>query len=84
MMSNTTSVVEVSLSELISIHRNRLRLSQSELAKDVGISRNYVSLIERGFNDHLSYSILRKICFRLGMKITIGFDQEEKRDEQNG
>lgn len=79
MMSNTTGVVEVSLSELISIHRNRLRLSQSELAKDVGISRNYVSLIERGFYDHLSYGLLRKICFRLGMKITIGFDQEEKK-----
>lgn len=46
---------------ILKTYRQRERLSQTELAKQLEISRNYVSLIERGVNDNISW--------RLGCKI---------------
>jgi len=46
---------------ILKTYRQRERLSQSELAGKLGISRNYVSLIERGVRDNISW--------RLGCKI---------------
>lgn len=75
-VSNFT--IKASLSELIVFHRRGLHLSQAELAKDVGVSRNYISLIERGNTESVSYKVLKKICFRLGLKIEVTFDHERK------
>ena len=46
---------------ILKVYRQRERLSQTKLASQLGISRNYVSLIERGVNDNVSW--------RLGCKI---------------
>jgi transcriptional regulator with XRE-family HTH domain len=47
--------------ERVHIARRRLQLSQSALAERVGISRNYVSMIERGVADP-SYAIVAAMC----------------------
>lgn len=47
--------------EQILIARRRLQLSQAELAKRVGISRNYLSMIERGVADP-GYAIVIELC----------------------
>ena len=76
-MSDKQSVIEVSLSELIAIHRDRLHLSQSELAESAGVSRNYISLIERGYTENVSYGVLERICSRLGLGISITFNSDK-------
>lgn len=68
--------INVSLSELIGIHRDRLHISQSELARRVGISRNYVSLIERGHIENVSLKVLYRICHHLGLNVKIYYDGE--------
>lgn len=60
----------ISFGEMVGIHRTRHKMSQSDLAKAVGISRNYVSLIERG-NENVSYATVLKICEVLGLEISI-------------
>ncbi len=47
--------------EQVHIARRRRQLSQAELAKRVGISRNYISMIERGVADP-GYAIVIEIC----------------------
>lgn len=64
-------MMPISLGEMINIHRTRRKMSQSDLAKAVGISRNYVSMIERG-NENVAYSVVLKICEVLGLEIHIG------------
>lgn len=76
-MSDKQNVIEVSLSELIAIHRDRLHLSQSELAQAAGISRNYISLIERGHTENISYGVLKRICSKLGLNVSITFNPDE-------
>ena len=63
-------MIPISLGEMISIHRIRHKMSQSDLAKAVGISRNYVSLIERG-NENVSYAVVLKICEVIGLEISM-------------
>ena len=55
---------------MVGIQRIRKKISQAQLAAAVGISRNYVSLIERG-NENVSYSVVLKICEVLDMEISI-------------
>ncbi len=52
--------------EQVHIARRRRLLSQAELAKRVGISRNYVSMIERGIADP-GYAIVVELCDYLGI-----------------
>lgn len=47
--------------ERIHLARRRHKLSQQALANHVGISRNYVSMIERGIADP-SYQIVIDLC----------------------
>jgi transcriptional regulator with XRE-family HTH domain len=54
--------------EQVHLARRRLKLSQAEFAKAVGISRNYVSMIERGVADP-SYTIVLGLCQYLGMEL---------------
>lgn len=46
--------------ERVHIARRRLQLSQAALAERVGISRNYISMIERGITDP-SYAIVAEL-----------------------
>ena len=53
-------------------HRVRERrladgLSQEDLAERAGISRNYLSQIERGVSTNLSQSVVRRISEALGL-----------------
>lgn len=45
----------------VHLARRRLKLSQEELAKRTGMSRNYVSMIERGIADP-GYTIVVSLC----------------------
>jgi transcriptional regulator with XRE-family HTH domain len=47
--------------------RRSLGISQGELAERAGISRNYVSLIERGEASNLSINILNNLAAALGV-----------------
>jgi len=47
--------------------RKALRLSQGELAKRGRMSRNYISLIERGIATNISSSIVSNLAAALGM-----------------
>lgn len=71
--------IPISLGEMIGIHRIRRKMSQSDLAKAVGISRNYVSQIERG-NENVSYSVVLKICEVLGLDVRIGMSDDGLQD----
>jgi transcriptional regulator with XRE-family HTH domain len=48
----------------VALSRKARRYSQEEMAIQIGISRNYLSLIERGIADP-SYTIVFAICKRL-------------------
>ena len=47
-------------------------LSQEELAQEVGLSRNYLSQIERGRATNLSFEVVRRISERLGLPVHEG------------
>lgn len=55
------------LAEQVFNHRRALGISQSELADRAGISRNYVSLIERGEASNLSLNVLHNLAAALGV-----------------
>lgn len=48
--------------------RKAQKLSQQELAKQVGISRNYLSEIERGESTNLSWQVREKLSRILGLE----------------
>jgi transcriptional regulator with XRE-family HTH domain len=48
--------------------RQQEKLSQEDLARQVGISRNYLSQIERGQATNLSWQVREKISALLGLK----------------
>ena len=48
--------------------RRQENLSQQELADKVGISRNYLSQIERGQATNLSWQVMEKLTSILGIK----------------
>lgn len=43
--------------------------SQERLAEEVGISRNYLSQIERGEATNLSWQVMRKLATKLGISL---------------
>ena len=53
--------------DLVRRRRNEERLSQSDLAKAVGISRVYLSQIERGVAANLSNAIAKRLIEYLGI-----------------
>lgn len=59
--------------------RRQERLSQEELAHQVGISRNYLSQIERGQATNLSWQVREKLSAILGLKQ----EPEPKADDAN-
>lgn len=48
--------------------RRQEKLSQEELAKQVGISRNYLSQIERGQATNISWQVMERLTSILGLK----------------
>jgi len=58
------------LSEIIFLERHRKRLSQTELGKRAGISRNYVSLIE-GDAATPSLAVLERLALALDLTLHI-------------
>ena len=62
---------EFTVSDCIMIKRKRLKLSQSDLAAAVHVSRNYISLIERGQYDNVSIKVMRAICKELDLEMQV-------------
>lgn len=56
------------LAERVKAYRERNRYTQLELAALAGISRNYLSQIERGLVDNLSVDILYRLESVIGRK----------------
>jgi transcriptional regulator with XRE-family HTH domain len=44
------------------LRRHELKMSQSALAKLAGVSRNYISQIERGQIDGVSFKVFGRVC----------------------
>ena len=55
------------LADQVFNQRRALGISQGELAERAGISRNYVSLIERGEVSNLSINVLNHLATALGI-----------------
>jgi transcriptional regulator with XRE-family HTH domain len=55
------------LAEQVFTARRQLKISQSELARLAGISRNYVSIIERGEASNVSMNILEQLAAALSI-----------------
>ena len=70
-MSNQESEIVVSIGELIAIHRDRLHMTQGDLANAAKVSRNYISLLERGGGKHVSIDVLGRIFNILDLEIKI-------------
>ena len=51
------------------VKRKTLRLTQAELAKRAGVSRNYISMIERAVARNISKRILEKLAYGLDIDI---------------
>jgi len=62
---------EKSFVDLLYLRRKELRMSQSELAEASGVSRNYISQIERGDIDNVSFGVFFKICAALKMSMSV-------------
>lgn len=54
------------LGRQVLMRRKELELTQGELAEQAGISRNYVSLIERGEARNVSVNVLHELATVLG------------------
>lgn len=63
---------KLQLRELIIKLRNRQKLTQDELAKNVGISRSRIAQIENGIRLHkMSFDVLLRIVQALGYNYSI-------------
>lgn len=56
--------------EIIKVYREKLGISQQELADRIGISRTYVAKIEYGKAKSINFTILKKICNQLNIDET--------------
>ena len=59
------------IAEIIFVYRRRKRINQSELAKAANVSRNYISMIERGKIENVSLRVLINIFSALDLAIEI-------------
>jgi transcriptional regulator with XRE-family HTH domain len=50
--------------------------SQEELARKAGISRNYLSQIERGVATNLSWQVMEKLVTELGLRTSEIFEEQ--------
>ena len=61
----------VSVGEQVAEHRRRLKLSQAELARKVGISRATLDALENGRAGELGFSKVAKLLTALGLELTL-------------
>jgi transcriptional regulator with XRE-family HTH domain len=61
--------------EVLRLERERKGMSQEDLATFAGVSRSYVSMIERGFTDRVSMGILQSLCDVLGLEFVVSLDR---------
>jgi len=67
----------LSLGEKIVLYRKRMKLSQAELAEIAGVSRNSISMLERGeYNPTLDQ--LRKISTALEVELVVDLSSLEQ------
>ena len=57
-----SDVFAIHLGEELARYRRQTGLSQSEVAKKLGVSRTYVSFIERGIADNVSLKVRKRIA----------------------
>jgi len=57
------------IAEMIFVRRRRKGISQSELAKVASVSRNYISMIERGQMQNVSLKVIFSICSALDLDL---------------
>lgn len=68
------------LGERVAKSRKAIHLSQEELAAKAGLSRAYVSLIERGEATNVSTKILDSLAVALGVPVTKLWGQPDQTD----
>ena len=64
--------------ERVRERRKQDGLSQSELAEKAGISRTYLSEIERGVATNLSWRVVESLTTELGLSVTPELDAEQR------
>ena len=67
-MSDRLGLDSVRFGGLVRDRRRAEKLSQSDLAEQVDISRNYLSQIERGEATNLSWNVRIRLCNSLGIQ----------------
>ena len=67
----------VTFGETLRIYRSRVGISQQELADKAGVSRNYISLIERDMASNLSLGVLIRVAEAANTKLDISFKQKD-------
>lgn len=64
-----TNSAPIPFAETLRLRRYALRKSQTEIAEAVGVSRNYIGMIENGDASNVSYAVLDRWATALGMKL---------------
>jgi HTH-type transcriptional regulator / antitoxin HipB len=83
----------ISIGAQIAEHRKKLKLSQTELARQAGISRATLDALENGRRGELGFAKLIKLLAALGLELklqaasshrpTLDELQQENRDDQS-
>lgn len=76
-------LTETICKKLISTRKEK-GLTQKELATRCGLSRVWVSMIERGKADHLTFGCLEKIVKALGLRLSIKITRPISKKSRNG
>jgi transcriptional regulator with XRE-family HTH domain len=71
---------DLSLAEVVRLTRKRKKWTQEELAKQAGVSRNYIGMIERGHDDVTLYT-LNRVVNALGFNISFSVKWQEDENE---
>ena len=62
--------MEVSFVDQLRARRTAKHINQAELGKMAGVSRNYISMIERGNIDNVSSGVLHRLCHALELELS--------------
>lgn len=58
------------LSEVIKTLRTQRGLTQAQVARKAGVTKNYITMLERGERKNPSLDIMKKIARALGVPLT--------------
>ena len=70
--------IKVSLAQKIAVLRDELHLNQSQLAKRMKVSQQFISKLENGDNANVTLETLAKIARSFNMGIKISFTKLDK------